>query len=131
MWQNQIDQFRERIGITPDGINSHEHIHFFPPYFSVALELSQKNNIGYIRFGRKGMIRTGKSHISRIMSANWSWNKKRFMDTNVSSSDYLVGLDWLEDLHNFQLNAPAGSIEIVAHPERDAEFALLQKADLT
>ena len=33
-WQEQIIKFKILFGRYPDGLNSHQHIHFFPPYFS-------------------------------------------------------------------------------------------------
>ena len=38
-WRLQIEKFREKFGKNPDGINSHEHVHFFPPFFKIALKL--------------------------------------------------------------------------------------------
>jgi len=53
LWEKQINDFKSIFCKYPDGLNSHQHIHFFPPYFKIAQELSQKYKIRYIRFGYK------------------------------------------------------------------------------
>jgi predicted glycoside hydrolase/deacetylase ChbG (UPF0249 family) len=52
IWERQIEDFRNRFGRYPDGLNSHQHIHFFPPYFKIALELCRKYDLEFMRFGK-------------------------------------------------------------------------------
>lgn len=126
LWQDQIEAFKEKFNKLPDGVNSHEHIHFFPPYFKTVLELTDKYGIKYLRFGKQGVIQT-QCRISQIIGINWKLNKNRFINSSLESSDFLIGLDWIADFESFTKNHPSGKIEIVTHPERDAEFALLKK----
>ena len=49
IWKKQIEEFKTIFGRYPDGINSHEHIHFFPPLFKTALKIKEEFKISYIR----------------------------------------------------------------------------------
>ncbi len=55
-WEEQIQKFKEIIGKYPDGINSHQHVHYFPSYFKVASELAKKYSIPFIRCGKSGFL---------------------------------------------------------------------------
>jgi predicted glycoside hydrolase/deacetylase ChbG (UPF0249 family) len=54
-WRRQIILFRDRFGRLPDGLNSHEHVHYFPEFFSVAVDLAQEFGISRVRLGSEGM----------------------------------------------------------------------------
>jgi predicted glycoside hydrolase/deacetylase ChbG (UPF0249 family) len=51
IWRSQIEAFKARFGRYPDGLNSHEHIHLFPPYFKRVASLAHQYGIAYIRLG--------------------------------------------------------------------------------
>lgn len=120
-WEGQIKQFKKIFGRYPDSLNSHEHVHFFPPYFKISLALAKKYRIDYIRFGKKGIV-PGHNVISWILNQLNHLGRKRFATTELNSSDYLVSLDW----GNHSLKSHTGSLEIVCHPERENEYNIVR-----
>ncbi len=125
-WEQQIDQFHALLGRYPDGLNSHQHIHYFPPYFHLLTKLAQKKEISFIRFGKVALIPSNTS-VYRILF--WLHKKDRptFLASHLQSTDHLVSLDWIKDLPIFLSQEPSGSLEIVCHPERKHELELIQK----
>jgi len=123
-WKRQTEKFIQIFGRKPDGINSHEHLHFFPPYFTIALGLADEFNIGYIRLGKKGIL-SKNNLVARIMSFFGKKNRKRLEVSGLVSSDYLMSFDWIKEEKFFQ-NLPAGKIEIIFHPERKEEFEAME-----
>jgi chitin disaccharide deacetylase len=125
-WENQIKKFIKMFGKIPDGISSHEHIHFFPPYFKVITRLSKKFNIPYIRFGKF----PAKSHnkICLIMNFLRKFNKKRFIKSGLKTSDFMISFDWIDDFDSFLIQIPKGAtVEVVYHPELENEYNFLEK----
>lgn len=127
-WQDQIRRFEEVFGCLPDGLNSHEHLHFFPPFFTVFLGLAQQYTVSYIRFGSNGML-TGlhRSLIGKLLFLFWQQTRGLYSKTNLTTSDYLVSLDWLDDVVSFGEQLPAGSVELVVHPEREKDYHTVLK----
>ena len=125
-WEEQIEKFREIVGRYPDGINSHEYVHFFPPYFRIAVDLAKQFGIPFVRFGKNGF--RGKRNLAHLFLANLRrWNKKNFSASKLVSSDYFASLDWIRNMNEFLKNIPEGKIEIACHPEREDEFELIEK----
>lgn len=129
MWTDQITLFKELFGRYPDGLNSHEHIHYFPRFFRLAVALGKRYRIPFIRFGRKGILSQPGSSVSGMLSMLWKWNVFRDADISLASSessDFFVSYDWIRDLDVFLENLPEGDVEIVFHPERAVEYAVAQ-----
>lgn len=126
LWEQDIKVFKERFKKNPDGINSHQHVHFSLKYLRIALDLMEKNDIEFIRFGKKSLL-GGKNKVKRILSILRKKNKKVFFESGQSSSDYFVSLDWIENPDYFFQKNPKGTIEIVCHPEREEEFEIINK----
>lgn len=127
-WAIQIERFREIFGRNPDGIGSHEYIHFFPPYMKAVLKLADKYKIPFVRMGKKNF--NGGNLISKILNWQRRKNIKSFMEhKNISTTDYMASLDWFSaNLEDFLKNLPDnGSIEMVCHPEREEELELLKE----
>jgi predicted glycoside hydrolase/deacetylase ChbG (UPF0249 family) len=125
-WKEQIEKFRKVFGRMPDGMSSHEHAHYFPVYFRIALDLAKKYDINSIRFGKKGFL--GKQNSVNLILKNMRWlNKKEFFRSKISSFDYFVSLDWIKDFDEFLKNIPEGEIEISCHPERKEEMEVIDK----
>lgn len=125
-WEGQIQKFKEIIGRYPEGINSHQHIHYFPNYFKAALELSKKYSIPFIRFGKKGFL--GKiTGVKKILSTLGKIDLKYFDKVSFQTSDYLVSSDWIKNFDEFLSDLPSGTTEITFHPERDEEFEIINK----
>jgi predicted glycoside hydrolase/deacetylase ChbG (UPF0249 family) len=123
-WQRQIEEFVKIFGKAPDGASSHEHIHFFPPYLGCLLELCRKFEINYVRFGTASA--KDYSSISKIL--NWLRKKslKKFTQTGLCSTDYLISYDWVNDLNLISRQYSKDlSKEIVFHLEKDHEFNVL------
>lgn len=121
-WNQQINKFKKIFGKNPDGLNSHEHVHFFPPYFKIALELCKKYKIPYVRFGEKGILdnNSGVGIVLRIFN---KLNKGLFLNYKlyVTSYMFIVSLDWIKDFKMFFEDTSDGTVEIVCHPEREEE----------
>lgn len=125
-WDEQIQRFQELFHKNPDGISSHEHVHFFPSYFGIILRLSKKYDINYIRFGKESYIKETNS-IARIL--NWLRKKdlRLFLESNISSSDIMLSFDWINNFESFLKECPKNKeMEIIFHPERDEEMTFLE-----
>ncbi len=125
-WEKQLEKFHSLFGQHPDGLNSHQHIHFFPAYFKIITSLAQKNNIFFIRFGKIGLIKSNNK-IYHILHQLRKIDNKKFISSSLDSSDYMASLDWIKDIPKFLTSLPAGTTEIVCHPERPEEFELIKK----
>jgi len=122
-WRIQIDRFRELFGRVPDGLDSHEHLHYFPPFFRVCVKLAEEFDIPFVRFGRKGLL-TGFHHslTGRILSFFSRQMRSFFAETDRRTTDYVVSLDWFSDVETFLEKRPNGSLEIIVHPEREEDY---------
>jgi predicted glycoside hydrolase/deacetylase ChbG (UPF0249 family) len=125
-WNAQIEKFRKIFGRMPDGISSHEHTHFFPAYFGIALDLARHFNIPFIRFGEKGFVGRRNS-VSFILNVMRWLDRRKFLKLDIGSSSYFASLDWLGNMDYFLKNIPDGKTEIACHPEREEEFELIEK----
>lgn len=124
-WEAQIEKFRGLFGKYPDGINSHEHVHFFPPFFKIITHLQEKYPIPYLRFGNRTIL-PNKSRISKLLSILRKIDLPRFQQSAFASSDHLISLDWIDNLDSFFNTLPMGTTEIVCHPHRAEEFVLIK-----
>lgn len=130
-WRRQIERFQELFGRLPDGLNSHEHVHFFPGFFDRFLALAHEFRIPYVRFGQWGMLVSfHHSVIGHILTGLARKNRRHFEQAGLSTSTYLVSLDWVHRKERF-FHALASlpkeeSVELVVHPERDREYDFIQ-----
>ncbi|MBP9751305.1 MAG: ChbG/HpnK family deacetylase [Candidatus Moranbacteria bacterium] len=127
-WEEQILAFQKQFGRLPDGLNSHEHVHFFPSYFTILVGLAKKYGIGHVRFGRhrSGILRPVPIVLDRLRFLN----RKAFRVSGLDTSDYLISADWLPglDIGRHMESLPDGvSVEYIFHPEREEELAYLLK----
>ncbi|MFH0968949.1 MAG: ChbG/HpnK family deacetylase [Patescibacteria group bacterium] len=123
-WEEQIQKFKEIIGRYPDGLNSHQHIHYYPSYFKVAAELSEKYSIPFIRCGKKGFL--GKINgVKQILAVLRRVDMRYLKKNRLQTSNYLVSLDWINNFGEFLNNLPDGTIEITFHPERREEYKII------
>ena len=120
-WRSQIEKFREIFGKNPDGINSHEHVHFFPPFFKIALKLQSEYSIPYIRFGESVFMLHNKP-VAHILHWLRIIDRKKFQKSSGASSGSFVSLDWIKNMDKFLNNLPKGTTEIACHPEIMADF---------
>ena len=127
VWEQQIRAFETLFGRLPDGFNSHQHIHFFPPYFRVMLALAKRHGIRHVRFGR--YLSGQPNLVAIILDALRGWNRKRFEKSALATSDYLISADWLPglDFETYAMNIPKDrTAEFIFHPERENEFHFLK-----
>jgi predicted glycoside hydrolase/deacetylase ChbG (UPF0249 family) len=125
-WNAQLEKFNQIFGKYPDGLNSHQHIHFFPPYFKLILALARKSRITYLRLGKKDFMQTGNI-VSLIIFFLRRINRRRFLDSGLASSDFLVSLDWIKKDPLGKIDRlPSGEIELIVHPERAAELEFIK-----
>lgn len=126
-WEEQIEKFKQLFQKYPDGLNSHEHTHFFPSYFRLSLKLCQKFGINYIRFGNDNNF---PEHLSFVSLAIYFLHKidySLFKKTRLISSDRLISFDWLKNYEDFFKKLPSGKTELILHSERDFETAAILK----
>ena len=122
-WRSQIERFEELFGRLPDGLNSHEHVHFFPVFFKPFLSLMREYKIDFARFGSRGMlVDIHSAFVGKILAFLWKRDCRMFKKENVSTTDYHVSFDWLDDFDAFLNSLPEGTIELVVHPEREDEY---------
>jgi predicted glycoside hydrolase/deacetylase ChbG (UPF0249 family) len=125
-WEKQMEKFREIFGKSPDGINSHEHVHFFPLFFKIALKLQDKYSIPYVRFG-DSIFKLHNKSVAHILHWLRIINYKRFKKSGCVSSGSLVSLDWIKDMNKFIKNLSEGNVEIICHPEIPEEMEKIRK----
>ena len=122
-WESQIEHFRTLFGRLPDGLDSHEHLHYFPPFLHVCMSLAEKYHIPFVRFGRKGLLPHLHHSLSgKILSFFWLQTHTFFATTKKNTTDYAVSLDWFPDREVLLQNVPEGTIELVTHPERKEDY---------
>ncbi|MFZ2975636.1 MAG: ChbG/HpnK family deacetylase [Candidatus Moraniibacteriota bacterium] len=139
IWKKQIEEFKNIFGRYPDGINSHEHIHFFPPLFKTALKIKEEFKISYIRLGKlKHRGKFGKTVfiLDKLRLMNFRRNLIFFTPLGIArsypfelnTSDFLVSFDWIKNEEEFFENLiEKTQTELVFHPERKNEYDFLMK----
>ncbi len=130
-WRSQIARFHELFGRYPDGLNSHEHVHFFPSFFRPIITLAHEFRVPYVRFGTRGMLLPlHHSAIGHILSQLARTGRRRFSAAGLATSTYLVSLDWVHGkerfFHALEKLSEEETVEFVVHPERDREFDFIQ-----
>jgi len=126
LWEKQLGDFQKIFGKFPDGINSHQHIHFFPPYFKKAIKLSKKHQIKFIRSGKEFTreIHPIPAILNTLRLVNINSNKK----DSFSTSNIMTSFDWIRNFEKFEESLdPNKKIELIFHPERREEFEFLKK----
>lgn len=122
-WRDQITRFQELFGRLPDGLNSHEHLHFFPAFSRVFIKLAREYDSHYVRFSRKGMILPLDFNlIGKMLDVFWRRTRKLYENAPFQTSDYLVSLDWITDFGTFGDQLPEGTVELVVHLEREEDY---------
>ena len=125
-WVGQVGYFINKFGLVPDGINSHEYVHFYPPYIKIVLNLAKIYEIRHVRFGKKGVHKT-KNIVSNILSFFHEKNRKYLASSGKETADHITSLDWIKKPEEFLKNLPAGTTELICHPERKKESELIKK----
>lgn len=125
-WAIQIENFKEIFGRYPDGIGSHEYIHFFPPYFRAVLKLAKKYEIPYVRLGSRRYF--CENRVAKVLNDLRRRNLSVFGKSGLETTRYMVSLDWANNLDNcWKLIPEEGRTELVCHPEREEEFEFMER----
>lgn len=129
-WRRQIELFREMFGWLPDGLNSHEHIHYFPAFFRLYLSLAKEYGIPYVRFGEQGiMMRKSESLVGKVLGILWRRDVGLFLSEKeqLKTSDFFTSFDWFENIGDIERRANGKTIEVTFHPERKEEYVALER----
>lgn len=124
-WREEFEKFKEIFEEKPNGINSHEYVHFFPAYFGIALSLAKENNINFLRFGKNKL--NGMGMISNILQRLRQKNYIPFVSSGLDTSDFLASFDWLENPKSFIKSFSKGDLELILHPEREEEYNFIKR----
>lgn len=127
LWEEQIMKFQSVFGSIPQGINTHEHVHFFPPYFAVFQDMTNKYDAAYARFGSMGTL----FHPTALVLSLLVTINRLFFATRGRDKRYIVSWDWIKHKNDPWLYcrklARRGEVEVIFHPERDEEFEYLTR----
>lgn len=124
IWEKQIAEFERIFGRKPDGLNSHQHIHFFPPYFNRAIELAKKHDLKFIRMAKKSSFSNGP--IPLILNFLRNINSQKLIKSGLETTGALVSFDWIKNPESFFTSDQHQNTEVIFHPERDEEFLFLK-----
>ncbi len=126
-WERQLVLFYERFGRWPDGLNSHEHVHYFPPFFPVVLDLARAHGIPFVRLGRFGVVAPARQALAGSIIhwlGRFAVRLLPVRETAIRTSDYLADPNWTRDADLLAARFPqTGTVELVVHPEHPAEMA--------
>lgn len=129
-WRRQIILFRDRFGRLPDGLNSHEHVHYFPEFFSVTVALAEEFGIPRVRLGNQGIMLGSRAGLTaKILSVCSRMDRNIFQRSGRESSSWVTSFDWFAGEKEFfdTIGATAYSdVEVVFHPERPEERQILK-----
>lgn len=138
LWKKQIKEFKDIFGKYPDGINSFENLHFFPPFFRPVMELKRKFSISYLRFGKIQIRKFGwfSNLLDRLRHFNAKRNHILFAAPDyvqnipivLNTSDILVNFGWIKNTPEFFENLPdIGQTELVFDLEKEGEAKFLEE----
>lgn len=124
-WDMQLRDFYAMFGRYPDGLNSHEHTHFFPFYFGMFLRLAKKRRIRFVRFGKGYFLKN--TPVALILNMLRFLDRRAFSRSGIASSDMMVSFDWIGSLDALDVFPKDKTIEVLFHPERDEEMEFLER----
>lgn len=127
-WESQILLFQKQFNRLPDGLNTHQHLHFFPSFFKVIHRLAKKHSIRYIRLG-KNFSGVGDS-VGIILDIFRLMNIGILQKTEKETSDFLLSFDWLSSFDEEEIKrylTTRTNTEIIFHPLRDKDFLYLSQ----
>ena len=123
-WESQIN-FAVSRGLQPTHLDSHKHIHHWPPLGDIAIDLARHFNIRYIRCAREqaipGIPRPAIGY--RLLSRMADGLASRIHRAGLTTTDWFFGLAatgrFSADVWRLLLaNLPPGTGEVMVHPGR-------------
>ena len=89
-------------------------------------KLAYKFNIQYLRLAKKDLLGS-TTNVRRVVYFLWKKDVRLFDTNHFQKPDYFVSLDWIKNFEEFFRKLPKGEIELACHPEREEEFAFIEK----
>lgn len=123
-WESQIN-FAVSRNLQPTHLDSHKHIHHWPPLGDIAIDLARNFNIRHIRCAREvtipGISRPAMGY--RMLSRMAHALASRASDAGLTTTDWFFGLaatgQFSPDVWRLLLNhLPPGTGEVMVHPGR-------------
>lgn len=123
-WESQIN-FAVSMGLQPTHLDSHKHIHHWPPLGEIAIDLARQFNIHHIRCVREqaiqGIPRPAIGY--RILSRMANGLAPHIGRAGLTTTDWFFGLAvtgrFSADVWRLLLNhLPPGTGEVMVHPGR-------------
>jgi predicted glycoside hydrolase/deacetylase ChbG (UPF0249 family) len=113
-------------GLMPSHIDTHHHVHGFPPIFEAIVEGMDRHNIKAIRFSKKGYSLLGREEIA-LTAEQAQWMENILHEKKIMHPDNLI-----DPIVPFSLKEiPAGVSDLMVHPSiggdrwRQRDFAML------
>jgi predicted glycoside hydrolase/deacetylase ChbG (UPF0249 family)/methylase of polypeptide subunit release factors len=120
-------------GVSPDHVNSHQHVHMIPAIFRVACRLAREYGIPAIRLVRElpysagGFRRTVQPLVNSNLIKHVLLNRFARQNEPVTreyalpTTDYFVGVAYASNMSRRTILAglaavPCGSVEVLLHP---------------
>ncbi|MFH0771917.1 MAG: ChbG/HpnK family deacetylase [Candidatus Omnitrophota bacterium] len=120
----QIDKFL-RAGLKPTHLDSHRHLHLFPPVFKALMPILKKYDIKKIRWLNLPWSDYSKMNISKIAFMLFMQYTKFFLkEKELKHPDYFIGFPRSGDidmdyLKSVLVRLRPGATEINFHPGKD------------
>jgi hypothetical protein len=93
-------------------------------------ELAKEFGIGYVRLGKKGIIRGTRGRLTAGILASCTKADRKFLLANErESSDWVTSFDWFASQEEFLKTVQLSEyshVEVVFHPERPDEKRVLE-----
>jgi predicted glycoside hydrolase/deacetylase ChbG (UPF0249 family) len=110
-------------------IDSHQHLHIFPPIADIVLRLAKEYNIRYVRCPYSEENRL----VSRFVNSFSLHLREKIKESNLSTSDYFKGFDFRSPLGEQKLcsileSLNGGVTELMMHPGKNDAFILYDKS---
>jgi predicted glycoside hydrolase/deacetylase ChbG (UPF0249 family) len=113
-------------GLIPSHIDTHHHVHGFPPIFDAIVEAMERHNIKAIRFSKKGYSLLGREEIA-LTAEQAQWMENTLHEKKIMHPDNLI-----DPIVSFSLKEiPTGVSELMVHPSisgdqwRQRDFEML------
>ncbi len=120
-WAAQIE-FTMAHKIIPTHLDSHKHIHHWPPLAKITIELSRSYNIGFIRCAREVSIPGYKTRPAYTVLAHLAAGlQPRITAAGSRTTDWFFGLSATGNMSTQTWQAllqhlPPGTGEVMVHP---------------
>lgn len=111
------------LGYKPTFINSHQHIHMYPPILSLVIRLAHEYQIPYIRYTNERRVGLSLCPLLRLGLKGLSvYDKPLFVKTDTIANQYVIQLSWDQDFKGLPGRERTAKVyEIILHPASSSE----------